>query len=106
MSQHAPTSALKRRLRQIAHHLKPIVTVADHGITDNLERETDRALKDHELIKVRIEVDDRDRRKSIGSDLGARCDAHTIQVVGKVWVYYRANPKADPKLSNLARVGA
>ncbi len=93
----------KRNLRRIAHHLNPVVTVAENGLSDNLRDETDRALSDHELIKVRISVDDRSTRRALGEKLAARCDAHIIQIIGKAFVLYRANPEADAKLSNLAR---
>lgn len=105
MPSHSPTGARKRRLRQIAHQLKPVVTVSESGLTDNVQRETDRALSDHELIKVRIDVDERDLRRALGAELAQRCAAETIQVIGKIWVYHRANPDADPRLSNLARAG-
>ena len=32
-----------------------------------------------------------------------RVIAGSVQIIGKVWVLYRSNPDADPKLSNLAR---
>jgi RNA-binding protein len=96
----------KRRLRAAAHGLSPIVIVAARGVTDSVVAETDRALRDHELIKVRVEIDDRDARRSAGSTLAERCAAEVAQTIGKIWVLYRANPGADPKLSNLRRRGA
>lgn len=101
-----PNSRDKRRLRRIAHHLNPIVTVAESGLTDNVCKETDRALDDHELIKVRISVDDRVARKALGAELATRCNGSLIQVIGKTFVMYRPNPKANPKLSNLSRFGS
>ena len=44
----------RKQFRSIAHHLKPIVTVADKGLTANVVAELSRALQDHELIKVKV----------------------------------------------------
>ena len=95
----------KRRLRAAAHGLSPVVIVASRGITEGVVAETDRALRDHELIKVRIDIDDRDARRSAATQLAERCRADVAQTIGKVCVLFRANPDADPKLSNLKRSG-
>jgi len=95
----------KRRLRQVAHHLAPVIIVAERGISDTLVEETSRALRDHELIKVRVDIADREQRHSVASALAARCGAEIAQSIGKIWVLYLANPEANPKLSNLARAG-
>ncbi len=97
------TSRDKKRLRQIAHHLDAVVTVADQGISDGVTAETERALQDHELIKVRLSIGDRDARRAAGDDLASRTAAQVVQHIGKIMVLYRANPKADARLSNVAR---
>ena len=96
----------KKRLRGIAHHLNPVVTLGDQGVTDAVVGETERALSDHELIKTRVNMLDRDARKSAGNELADRTGATIIQIIGKVWVLYRQNPDPDPKLSNLTRFSA
>jgi RNA-binding protein len=97
------TSKDKRRLRQVAHHLQPVVTVAEKGVTDGLLDETRRALTDHEIIKAKVNVMDRETRRELGEMLAAQSGSEIVQVIGKVWVLYRANPNADPRLSNVAR---
>jgi RNA-binding protein len=93
----------KRRLRQVAHHLQPIVTIAERGLTEGLLEETRRALNDHEIIKAKVNVADRDARRELGEALAAQCGSEIVQVIGKVWVLYRGHPDADPRLSNVAR---
>ncbi|MYE10654.1 MAG: YhbY family RNA-binding protein [Gammaproteobacteria bacterium] len=92
-----------RTLRGIAHHLDPIVAIGENGATDNAVLELDRALTDHELVKVRLHVDDRAARRAIIEDLRERSGATLVQRIGKVVVLYRANPEARPALSNVAR---
>lgn len=65
--------------------------------------ETDRALRDHELIKVRINAADRDERIALGERLREACGAEGVQRIGKMLVLYRPNPEARPELSNIAR---
>ena len=95
----------RKRLKQIAHHLDPVITVGEQGLSDNLLAEANRALADHELIKVKLQSSDRNARTELGDALASRCNAAVIQKIGKVVVLYRANPDAKPALSNLSRFG-
>lgn len=96
-------NAERKRLRQIAHHLHPVVTVGDAGVTDAVISETDRALRDHELIKVKINAADRDARIGLADELQEACHAEGVQRIGKVLVLYRPNPEARADLSNIIR---
>tara|TARA_B100001939_G_scaffold240411_1_gene207951 strand:- start:330 stop:638 length:309 start_codon:yes stop_codon:yes gene_type:complete len=93
----------KKSLRQIAHHLDVVVTVGDQGVSEGVINETERALQDHELIKVRVAAGERADRNAAAVDLANLCAAEIVQQIGKVVILYRANPKADPRLSNIAR---
>ena len=93
----------RKRLRQIAHHLDPIVSVGEHGLSDALVAEANRALADHELIKVKVQSPDRTERADISATLASRCEALVIQKIGKMVILFRANPDAKPALSNLSR---
>lgn len=92
-----------RRLRRIAHHLNPVVSIGDAGLTDAVATETERALHDHELIKVRIHSESREERKAFGAELAERCNAQIIQSIGKVVILYKDNPEPNPNLSNVLR---
>ncbi len=60
----ALTPARRSALRAEAHKLRPTVLIGDKGLTDEVLAEVDRALKAHELIKVRAATDDRDARNA------------------------------------------
>ena len=96
-------SAERKRYRRIAHHLHPIVMVGDGGVSDAVIAETNRALDDHELIKVKVNAMDRQDRGEMIDALAAACQAETVQKIGKIVVLYRRNPEASPVLSNLSR---
>lgn len=93
----------KKQFRALGHKLNPIVTIADHGLTDGVKAELNRALDDHELIKVKLAVSEREDRKEAVEQLQALPGVQVIQQVGKVALLYRPNKKPNPKLSNLLR---
>jgi RNA-binding protein len=96
----------RKKFKQIAHHLDPIIAVGDQGLSASLLAETDRALTDHELIKVKLHSADRGDRELLGDELATRCSASIVQKIGKVIVLFRANPQPKRALSNLSRYGA
>lgn len=96
----------RRKLRAIAHNLKPVVMVSENGISEGLVTELERALSDHELIKVKIAIADRETRGEVARELCNLGRAELIQSIGKVAILYRASPKPNPKLSNVLRAQA
>tara|TARA_R110002072_G_scaffold133803_4_gene274335 strand:- start:15205 stop:15507 length:303 start_codon:yes stop_codon:yes gene_type:complete len=97
------STADKKHYRSIAHNLNPVVIVGEKGLTENLIEELSRALHDHELIKVKIAIGDRDDRTKIINTLINETKSELVQAIGKVVVLLKKNPKAKPKLSNLIR---
>ena len=83
----------RQKLKARAHALEPVVHAGSAGATDALVAEVDRALTAHELIKVKIAADDRDKRVAIGDDICARTGATAVHRVGKVLILWR--PRAE-----------
>lgn len=92
-----------RQLRAIGHKLKPVVTVAGNGLSDGVINEIERALDQHELIKIKLAVGDRDAKKAVAGEISARCGADIIQSIGNVILVLRRTAEPDPRLSNLLR---
>lgn len=90
-----------KSLRARAHKLKPVVTVADKGLTESVLMEIERALADHELIKVKIRVGD--NRKEISNQICTETGAELIQQIGGIALLLRRSKTPNPKLSNLIR---
>jgi RNA-binding protein len=86
------TDAQRKYLRRLGHDRNPVVLVGQAGISPNLVTELDRALKDHELVKVRARVGDRGVRDQVLDELAAATGAELVQRIGHVALYYRANP--------------
>ncbi|MFP4154738.1 MAG: ribosome assembly RNA-binding protein YhbY [Halothiobacillaceae bacterium] len=79
-------------LKAQAHHLKPVVLLGQHGLTDAVLAEINEALRVHELIKVRIPGQSREDKQAIAAQIARDCDAETVQTVGHVLTLYRRNP--------------
>ncbi|EGZ47422.1 MULTISPECIES: ribosome assembly RNA-binding protein YhbY [Neisseria] len=78
-------------LKARAHSLNPVVMIGQHGLTESVIKETDAALKAHELIKVRVLGDDRQERIAICEALCGAVDAQLVQHIGKLLVLWREN---------------
>ena len=97
------SSQQKKSLRGIAHHLDPVVAVSERGLSEGIVEETERALSDHELIKVKVFDNDRTVRQEIANELAGKTGSVVLQKIGKIAVLYRKNPNANAKLSNVSR---
>lgn len=62
------------------------------GLTDEVMDEINIALSHHELIKIKLPVDDRAQRALIINEICDRCGAVEVQSIGKTLAVYRANP--------------
>ena len=85
----ALTEKQKKYLRRLAHPLNPLVMLGQSGLTDNIVKETDRALNDHELIKVSARIGDRETRDAAFASLTRLTASELVQRVGNVAVLYR-----------------
>lgn len=93
------TEKQKRWLRKQSHHLKPVLTVGQHGLGEAVLAELDRALTHHELLKVKITGGDRHARDVAIERIRGSTGADLIARIGHVAAFYRANPgKRDPIL--------
>jgi RNA-binding protein len=79
----------KKHLRRLAHPMSPIVMLGNAGLTDAVVSELDRALTDHELVKVSARVGERDARNAALETLAGRTQSTLVQRVGHVGVFYR-----------------
>ncbi len=86
-----------RFLRGRAHPLKPIVMIGQSGLTPGVVSETERALKDHELVKVRVRGADRAARDAMLAELVTRTAAELVTRIGHVAVLYRQR-ETEPRL--------
>lgn len=97
------TPEQKKQYKSIGHHLKPVLIVAENGLSEGVANELERALGDHELIKIKVNILDREERLETITQLCQAGRAELVQVIGKMALIYRKNPQPNKQLSNIHR---
>lgn len=90
----------RRALKKQAHHLKPIVQTGAAGLSEPVLAEIERALVDHELVKVKLVADDKPAFSAEVDKACAALGAACVQQIGRMATLYRPNPEkseAKPK---------
>jgi RNA-binding protein len=91
----ALTERQKKHLRRLGHALHPLVMVGQRGLTEGVMSELRQTLQDHELVKVRARVGDRDNRNLVLGKLAADSGSELVQQVGNVGLFYKKNNKLN-----------
>lgn len=79
-------------LRSLAHNINPVVMIGNNGLSESVLKEIDNSLKAHELIKIKVQGDERELRLQILQEICEKLGAVEVQHIGKQLVVYR---KAD-----------
>ena len=86
------TEKQKHQLRGLGHKLKPVVMIGSAGYTPAVRNELDLSLAHHELLKVRINVGDREKRDELVNRLCTETAAQLVHRIGNVALIYRRKP--------------
>jgi RNA-binding protein len=86
------TGKQRRHLRSLGHELRPIVLVGKDGIDDGLVAAVDRALVDHELVKIKLGESADVNRHEAADTLARRTHSEVAQVLGYTVLLYRPDP--------------
>ncbi|MDX8396386.1 MAG: ribosome assembly RNA-binding protein YhbY [Mariprofundaceae bacterium] len=83
------TTQQRKTLKAKAHHLKPVIRIGQHGLTEAVVLETDITLNTHELIKVHIQQEGRENRLNTATSLSEQSHAELVHQIGKISILYR-----------------
>lgn len=86
-----------KHLLGLAHSIKPVILIGQNGLTESVLNELENAINHHELIKAKLNSDDRAQRKEMIESLLHHSKAELVQYIGKTVTLYRRNPK-KPKI--------
>lgn len=93
-----PLSGKQRRyLRGLGHSLDPVVQVGKDGLTEGISAAVDAALRQHELIKVRVGTECPDDRHDVAERLAPMVKSELAQLLGRTMLLWRKRPK-DSKI--------
>ena len=94
------TTKQKQYLKGMAHSLKPVVLLGQHGLTEGVLAEIDAALAHHELIKVKVAGEDRETKLLIAQAIVRETRAAQVQMMGNTLTLFR---QAEESKFNLPR---
>lgn len=83
----------KSHLKKLAHDKKPVVIVGGAGLTESVMSEIDSSIAHHELIKVRLNADDREAKQEMAEHIASTLNANIVQTIGHIAVFYRPAEK-------------
>ena len=86
------TGKQRRYLRGLGHELRPLVQIGKGGIDEGLIAAVEQALKDHELIKIKLGENAEVDRHVAADDLAHQTKSSVAQVLGGTILLYRADP--------------
>jgi RNA-binding protein len=87
------TPQTRRQLIAKAHDLNPVVIIGNRGLVPSVMAEIDRALTDHELIKIKVNTDTREDREAMMKLLSSDLKADCLRIIGHVAIVYRVSDK-------------
>lgn len=90
------SSADRKHLKGLAHSLNPVVQIGKKGLTDEVTKEIDAQLLQHELIKVKF-TDLKDEKSEIAEEIIGKTKAFQAGLIGHTLILYRAHPE-KPKI--------
>lgn len=88
-----PTGALRNRLRGAGHALSAIVQIGKEGTTDAVLKQLGQALRDHELVKVKIGSECPQSRFEVAETITERSGAAVAQILGRTVLVYKRDPE-------------
>ncbi len=83
------SNARRRDLRALSQRIKPVVWIGAAGLSESVIHELDRALKSHELIKIKVSADERETREAMLEEICQRLSAAPVRHIGRILVIYR-----------------
>ncbi|MBN1683571.1 ribosome assembly RNA-binding protein YhbY [Candidatus Bathyarchaeota archaeon] len=91
------TSKQRQNLKSLAHSLDPVIRIGKNGLTEQSLVTIEKALADHQLIKIKF-LDFKDEKNNFIKSIEERTDAVLIEVIGNVVILFKENPDSEKQL--------
>ncbi len=86
--------SVRTYLRGLAHHLKPVILIGQHGVTPTQIAEINIALDQHELIKVKFNSL-KEQKKELTAEIAEQTHCELLGIIGNIAILYRQ--QSDPE---------
>ena len=91
------SSKQRADLRSEAHHLRAMVHIGQHGLTEAARQTVDDALRTHELVKIQLTKSADVTVRDAANELANGLSADVVQVIGRTATLYRENRELKRK---------
>ena len=88
------TSKRRAELKAKAHGLDPVAHIGKFGVTPESLAHIDKALTDHQLIKVKF-IGFKEKRAELSEEIASATGSALVGVIGNVAILYRENPEVS-----------
>ena len=88
------TSANRKYLRSLAHHIDPVVLIGKNGINNGVINYIEIALNSKELIKIKFR-DFKDQKKNLSEDIERVTNSSIVGIIGNILILYRESQCPD-----------
>ena len=88
------TSANRKYLRSLAHHIDPAVLIGKNGINNGVINSIEIALNSKELIKIKFR-DFKDQKKNLSEDIERLTNSNIVGIIGNILILYRESHDPD-----------
>ena len=94
----ALSGSQRKYLRGLAHALKPVVLIGQHGLSDSLIASMEANLQRHELVKVHFnEFKEKPVKAELSQTLARQTDSHLVGLIGHTAIFYRPHPEEEKR---------
>ena len=76
-------------LKSLSHSLNPVVQVGHKGLTDSVINEIQISIKAHELIKIKLQEKDKNKRKLLLDEICKKINGQAINMIGMQIVIFK-----------------
>jgi RNA-binding protein len=90
------SSAQRKKLRGLAHGLKPVLHIGKAGVQDTQIAAINLALEAHELIKIKF-LGLKDQKKTLLENITRQTDSHLVGLIGHVAILYKENAEPEKR---------
>ena len=78
-----------KNLKQLSHHLEPVILLGAKGLTNAVHQEIQTALRAHKLIKIKLSSKDRTEKEKLTRDICEKHEATLVSQIGHVITIYK-----------------
>ena len=87
------TTKQKLFLKNKAHDIKPVVMIGKKGLADSVIEEIISSIEHHELIKVKVALEDKTQKAEVAAFIAEKAESEVIQFMGNNMTLFKQAKK-------------